>query len=152
MSPCSASLWALQRGSPQDRARLGLVPPLITRRSPKPGLSSPPHPDPRRPPPLHPAFSSARGRAVCRRSRHSAQRLPRKTYVSARKVLPFFFFFGFLGLHLWHREVPRLGGKSKLQLPAWAAATATQELSCVCDLHDSSWQHRIPNPLSEARD
>ena len=24
--------------------------------------------------------------------------------------------------------------------------------SCVCDLHHSSWQHRILNPLSEARD
>ena len=26
------------------------------------------------------------------------------------------------------------------------------DLSCVCDLYHSSWQHRIINPLSEARD
>ena len=28
-------------------------------------------------------------------------------------------FFCFLGPHLWHREVPRLGVKSKLQLPGY---------------------------------
>ena len=39
-------------------------------------------------------------------------------------------------------EVPRLGVKSELQLPAYT--TATQELSQVCD--------RIPDPLSKARD
>ena len=27
-----------------------------------------------------------------------------------------------------------------------------QDLSCICDLHLSSQQHRILNPLSEARD
>ena len=31
-------------------------------------------------------------------------------------------------------------------------ATATWDLSLVCDLHHSSWQHPILNPLSEARD
>ena len=31
--------------------------------------------------------------------------------------------------HLWHMEVPRLGFKSKLQLPACTTATATQDLS-----------------------
>ena len=36
----------------------------------------------------------------------------------------FFFFFFFLGLHLWHTEVPRLGVKSELQLPAYVTATA----------------------------
>ena len=30
-----------------------------------------------------------------------------------------FFCFCFLGLHLWHMEVPRLGVKSELQLPAY---------------------------------
>ena len=49
-------------------------------------------------------------------------------------------------------EVPRLGVKSELQLLAYSTATATPDPSCVCKLHDSSWQHRIPNPLSEARD
>ena len=49
-------------------------------------------------------------------------------------------------------EVPRLGVKSKLQLPAYTTATATQDPSHTCDLHRSSQQHQILNPLSEARD
>ena len=40
-----------------------------------------------------------------------------------------FFFFGFLGLHPWHMEVPRLGVESELHLPAYATATATPDLS-----------------------
>ena len=36
-----------------------------------------------------------------------------------------FSLFFFLGRHLQHMEVPRLGVKSELQLPAYAAATAT---------------------------
>ena len=39
-----------------------------------------------------------------------------------------------------------------LQPPAYAIATATRELSPICDLHHSSRQRRIPNPLIEARD
>ena len=46
--------------------------------------------------------------------------------------------------------VPRLGVESELQLPAYA--TATPELSCVCDLHHSLWQHWILSPMGEARD
>ena len=57
------------------------------------------------------------------------------------------YFFFFLGLHLWHIEVPRLGVKSELQLPAYATATATQDLSRISDLHHRSQQHRILNPL-----
>ena len=49
-------------------------------------------------------------------------------------------------------EVPRLGVKSKLQLPVYATATATLDVSCICDLHQSSRQRQILNPLSEARD
>ena len=51
-------------------------------------------------------------------------------------------------------EVPRLGVNSELQLPAYATATATamQDLSLVWDLHHSSGQHQIFNPLSEVRD
>ena len=49
-------------------------------------------------------------------------------------------------------KVPGLGVKLELQLPAYATATAVPDLSCVCDLHHSSWQRRILNPLSEARD
>ena len=36
----------------------------------------------------------------------------------------FFFFFGLLGLHLQHMEVPRLGVKSVLQLPAYTTGTS----------------------------
>ena len=57
----------------------------------------------------------------------------------------------FLGLHLWHMEVPRLGVKLELQLPVCATATAQRDPSCLCDLHYSLWQCLIPNPLSEVR-
>ena len=46
-------------------------------------------------------------------------------------------------------EVPRLGVELELQLPAYTTAT---DPSRVCDLHHSSWQRWILNPLSEARD
>ena len=61
-------------------------------------------------------------------------------------------FFCFLGPHLWHMEAPRLGVESELQLPIYTTATATLDLSCVCDLHYSSRQHQSLNPLSGARD
>ena len=48
-------------------------------------------------------------------------------------------------------EVSRLGVQSELQLTAYTTATATWDPSCVCDLHHSSWQPRILNPLSEVR-
>ena len=49
-------------------------------------------------------------------------------------------------------EVPRPGIESVLQLLAYATATATQDLSHICNLHHSSEQRQILNPLSEARD
>ena len=57
----------------------------------------------------------------------------------------FFFVFVFLGPHLWHMEAPRLGVELELQLPAYVTATATPDLSRVCDPHHSSWQRRILN-------
>ena len=48
-------------------------------------------------------------------------------------------------------EVPRLGVKLEVQLPAFAIAIATQELNLICDQHHSSQQRQILNPLSEAR-
>ena len=63
------------------------------------------------------------------------------------EVCAFLVFFVFLGLHSWSMEVLRLGVKSELWLLAYA--TATQDLSGVCD--HSSGQHQILNPLSEAR-
>ena len=65
-----------------------------------------------------------------------------------------FFFFCFLGLHLWHMKVPRLGVDLELQLLDYATATCTamRDPSCICVLHQSSWQRWILNPLSEAGD
>ena len=51
-----------------------------------------------------------------------------------------------------HMDVPRLGVESELQLPAYTTTTATPGPSRVCDLHHSSWQCQILNPLIEARD
>ena len=63
----------------------------------------------------------------------------------------FFFFFLFLGVHLWQMEVSQLGVESKLQLLAYTTAIATWDPNCVFNLHHSSRQHWIPDPLSEAR-
>ena len=63
-----------------------------------------------------------------------------------------FFFFCFLGLHLGHMKVSRLGVELELQLPAHARGTATLDLSHIHDLHHSLQQCWILNPLSEARD
>ena len=63
-----------------------------------------------------------------------------------------FFSFCILGLHLQDMEVPRLGVKSDLQPPAYTTATATWDPSHVYDLHHSSQQCQIPDPLNEARD
>ena len=63
-----------------------------------------------------------------------------------------FLLFVFLGLNLQHMEAPRLGVTSELQLLTCATATAMQDLSCICDLHHSSRQRQMANPLSEARD
>ena len=60
---------------------------------------------------------------------------------------PFFFLF---------RATPTTygGSQTRSQIGAvpYTTATATRDLSCICDPHHSSRQHWIPNPLSEARD
>ena len=57
--------------------------------------------------------------------------------------------FAFLG----QMEVPRLGVKLELQLQAYATTIAMEDPSLHhSNLHHSSWQHRIPDPLSEVRD
>ena len=69
---------------------------------------------------------------------------------------PFFFFsflsFVLLGPHPQHMEVSRLGVQWELQLPAYTRATAAQDPSHVCNLHHSSWQRWILNPLRKARE
>ena len=64
----------------------------------------------------------------------------------------FLLFFCFLGPHPQPMEVPRLGVESELQLLAYTTATAMQDPSYIWDLHHSSRQHWILNPLSKARD
>ena len=63
-------------------------------------------------------------------------------------ILLLFYFICFLGLHPWYMEVPRLGVKSELQLPSLHHSHSHMGF----DLHHSSWQCRIPHPLSKARD
>ena len=58
----------------------------------------------------------------------------------------------FLRPHPQHMEAPRLGVELELQLPTYVTATAAPDQIQVCDLHHSSRQHQIFNPLSEARD
>ena len=64
----------------------------------------------------------------------------------------FNFNFCFLGPRPWHMEVPRLGLELEVQLLAYTTATATWDLSHVCNLHCSSQQPQILNLLSGARD
>ena len=68
----------------------------------------------------------------------------------------FIYLFICLFLLLWrhqrHMEVPRLGVESELQLLAYTTTTATPDPSHFCNLHHSSEEHQIPNPLSKARD
>ena len=71
---------------------------------------------------------------------------------SSRTLCWVYFFPLFFGSHLQYMEVPRLGVKSELQLPAYTTATATSDPSCVCNIHHSSQQHRNLKPLREARD
>ena len=77
---------------------------------------------------------------------------PPSLFASSFIVSLLLLLFCFLGLYPRHMEVPRLGVKLELSPPAYTTATATQHLSHVCSLHHSSWQCRILNPLSEARD
>ena len=70
-------------------------------------------------------------------------------------LLPIFVFY-FIYFCLFkaipaHMELPKLGVESELQLPIYATAIATWDPSHICDLHHSSWQCWILNPLRQAR-
>ena len=58
----------------------------------------------------------------------------------------------FLGLCLKHMEVPGPGVESEVQLLPCTTATATLDLSRICDLFCSLQQHQILNPPSLAKD
>ena len=53
-----------------------------------------------------------------------------------------FVLFCFVGPHLWHMELRRLGVKSELQLLAYTTATAMPDPSYICDLHYSSRNYK----------
>ena len=61
-----------------------------------------------------------------------------------------YFILVFLGPHLQHMDVPQ--ARARTGTPAHTTATAMWGPSHICHLHRSSWQCRILNPLSEARD
>ena len=63
-----------------------------------------------------------------------------------------FLFFCLLGPYPQHIEVPWLGVKLEPQLPAYVTVIAMLDPRIICDLHCSSQQCQILNPLSEARD
>ena len=68
------------------------------------------------------------------------------------KTLSIIFWGGGLEPHPQYMEVPELEVELELQLPAYATAIATQNLSHVCELYHSSLQCQILYPLSKARD
>ena len=83
---------------------------------------------------------------------------PSQALLEANNALGFIYLFIYLFIFfilvpdLQHMEVPRLGVESELQLLAYPTATAMWDPSRIFDLHHSSRQCRILNPLSEARD
>ena len=58
------------------------------------------------------------------------------TYLRQKRL---FFLVFFLGVHLWHMEVTKVGVKLELKLLAYATVTALQDLTPICNLHHSSW-------------
>ena len=70
-------------------------------------------------------------------------------YIITGSLYLFFFFF--------FRAAPAAYGSSQARdqiraiAPAYTKATATPDLSLICNLHHSSWPCRIFNPLSEAK-
>ena len=58
--------------------------------------------------------------------------------VSSEEYFPWDFFFFFQTAVPWAYGSSRLGVKLELQLPAYTTATATPNLSHVCDLHHGS--------------
>ena len=63
-----------------------------------------------------------------------------KHFYVQEENLCFFFFFLFLGLHVWHMEAPGLGIESELQLPAYTTATTMQEC-----LQPTPWPTATPD-------
>ena len=58
-------------------------------------------------------------------------KLKKQTYIKQNRLVGLFACF-FCRLHLQHMEVPRLKAESELQLPTYATATDTRDLSHIC--------------------
>ena len=75
-----------------------------------------------------------------------------ETYTETKKMHFFFCLFAIS----WATPTAYGGSQARGLIgavpPAYTRATATQDLSRVCDLHHSSRQRQIINPLSKARD
>ena len=99
--------------------------------------------------PLLVVFSVVWKEALCSSRLNLCIEFPLQLLITYLFIYLFIYVF-FLGPHPWHMEIPRLGVESELQLLAYATATAMQDPSLIC-LHHSSWQCRIPDPLSKAR-
>ena len=71
------------------------------------------------------------------------QKPPPKTLFSHESCL--------FGLYLHHMEVPRLGVESELKLLGYTIAAVRWDPSRIFDVHFSSWQRQIFNPLSRGQ-
>ena len=65
---------------------------------------------------------------------------------------PAFFFFPLFRAACVAYGGSQAGSELELPLPACTTATATWDPRHVCNLHHSSWQRWLLNPLSQARD
>ena len=77
--------------------------------------------------------------------------IPNMTCPSYPDLIKIRIFFFFSGAHLQHMDIPRLGVKLEQHLAAYITAT-TPDPSRVWDLHHSSQQYQILNPLNKAGD
>ena len=72
----------------------------------------------------------------------STQRGAQEKLHSQGRGLESLSFLSLLGPHPPHVEAPSLGVGLELQLPGHTTATATWDLSHICDLHPSSQQRQ----------
>ena len=72
------------------------------------------------------------------------------SYLLTFTYLLLLFFWG--GSHLWHVEVPRLGGGIRATAAGLHHSHSNATQLHFCDLHHSKWQHQTLNPLREDRD
>ena len=75
------------------------------------------------------------------------KKTPKRTF-----ICHFFFFFFFFRAAFAAYVIPRQEVKSEPSSPAYTTASATRDWSLIFNLHRSSWQQRILNTLSKARD